>query len=88
MRRAVNSISNNIAEGFGRFKAFDKTRIYKISRGSCYEVMNQIILSEGLKFINKKSKDDILSICESIINELDPMIKTIETSKGKYKRSN
>jgi len=31
MRRAAYSITNNIAEGFGRFGKKDKTRFYKIS---------------------------------------------------------
>ena len=41
MRRAANSITNNISEGFGRYEKLDKTRFYKISRGSCYELINQ-----------------------------------------------
>ncbi|MCF6268433.1 MAG: four helix bundle protein [Melioribacteraceae bacterium] len=39
MRRAANSITQNITEGFGRFEARDKTRFYKISRGSAYEII-------------------------------------------------
>ena len=45
MRRAVNSISHNFAEGFGRFEPRDKTRFYKISRGSRYELMSQSFAS-------------------------------------------
>jgi len=30
MRRAANSITNNIAEGFGRYERLDKTRFYKM----------------------------------------------------------
>ena len=86
MRRAANSISNNLAEGFGRFEAYDKTRFYKISRGSCYELMNQSMLSEGLKFMDTKVKDEILNTCEEIIKGLDSMIKTIETTRGQYKK--
>lgn len=33
MRRAANSVTNNISEGFGRYGKLDKTRFYKISRG-------------------------------------------------------
>jgi len=31
MRRAANSVTNNISEGFGRYERLDKTRFYKIS---------------------------------------------------------
>ena len=34
MRRCANSITHNIAEGFGRFESKDKTRFYKISRAA------------------------------------------------------
>ena len=45
MRRAANSVTNNISEGFGRYEKLDKTRFYKISRGSCYELINQSLTS-------------------------------------------
>lgn len=35
--RAVDSISENIAEGFGRYSKKDKIRFYRISYGSLFE---------------------------------------------------
>ena len=81
MRRAANSISNNIAEGFGRYESRDKTRFYKISRGSAYELLNQLILSNGLDFIDNTTLKELKKKIPTIINELDSMIKTIETKK-------
>ncbi len=43
MRRAANSIAHNIAEGYGRFEVKEKTRFYKISRGSSYYLKFQMI---------------------------------------------
>jgi len=37
LRRAANSVVHNLAEGYGRFEPKDKTRFYKIARGSAYE---------------------------------------------------
>jgi len=54
MRRAVNSISHNFAEGFGRFEPRDKTRFYQVSRGSRYELMSQSFASFKLGYIEKK----------------------------------
>ncbi|MDX1523245.1 MAG: four helix bundle protein, partial [Anaerolineae bacterium] len=51
MRRAANSTTHNIAEGFGRFEAKDKTRFYKIARGSSYELMSQIMVAHGLNYL-------------------------------------
>lgn len=49
MRRAANSITHNVAEGFGRFEPKDKTRFYKIARASGYEIMSQTLVSETLE---------------------------------------
>jgi four helix bundle protein len=49
MRRAANSITHNIAEGYGRYEPRDKSRFYKISRGSCYELISQLLVSFELR---------------------------------------
>ena len=82
MRRAANSIAHNIAEGFGRYEPKDKTRFYKISRGSCFEIMSQLFVSKELGFI--QSDEIIWQItedCKKIIEELNAIIKTLETRK-------
>jgi four helix bundle protein len=80
MRRSANSIVHNIAEGFGRFEAKDKTRFYKISRGSAYELHSQILVSYELKYIIETSvRDDLIRRCREITNELNPLIKTLES---------
>ena len=56
MRRAANSVTNNISEGFGRYERLDKTRFYKISGGSCYELINQSMASQALGFLPDKNK--------------------------------
>ena len=53
MRRAVSSITANIAEGFTRFHYKDKVRFYYQSRGSIGEVQNFLILSRDLGYISK-----------------------------------
>jgi four helix bundle protein len=82
MRRAANSVSNNIAEGFGRYEKRDKTRFYKISRGSCYELMNQTMISCALNYVVEKEKEEIIKGYRTVIEELDSMIKSIETKRG------
>ena len=78
IRRAANSIIHNIAEGFGRFSPKDKTRLYKIARGSGFEVISQILIAGGLQYIPKDNQDILIEKLRSIIHELNTIIKTLE----------
>lgn len=80
-RRSANSVVHNIAEGFGRYEKFDKTRFYKISRGSSYEAISQSLASYALEFIkNKEDKERLVNGYKEVIEELDSLIKSIENS--------
>jgi len=78
MRRSANSITHNIAEGFGRFEPKDKTRFYKISRGSSYELISQVLISAALSYIDEKTKDLLVESARNIIEELNALIHTME----------
>jgi len=52
MRRAVVSITSNIAEGFGRKTGRDKIKFYYYSSGSLIELMNQCIISRDLNLLS------------------------------------
>ena len=80
MRRAANSIVHNIAEGFGRYEAKDKTRFYKISRGSAYELLSQALVCEALFYFDDTTCKEISAQCRYVIDELDALIKTLETT--------
>jgi len=55
MRNASRSITHNIAEGYGRYGFKDNAKFCRISRGSTYEVLDQIITAfdEGTELITK-----------------------------------
>ncbi|MFO7851104.1 MAG: four helix bundle protein [Bacteroidota bacterium] len=76
-----HTVTNNTAEGFGRYEPFDKTGFYKIARGSCYEIINQSLASHSLNYITNKEMNELVYGYRDVISELDPMIKSIETSK-------
>ena len=81
IRRSANSVVHNIAEGFGRFEKRDKTRFYKISRASAYEIISQILVSQALEYINLDDKEELIKGYKETINELDMMIKAVESRK-------
>lgn len=55
MIRSSRSISDNIAEGYGRFHYQENIQYCRQSRGSAYELKNQIITAFDCKYI-KESK--------------------------------
>ena len=90
MRRSANSIAHPDTsvgtEGFGRFEPKDKTRFYKISRGSVYELISQLLVSVALSYINEKTKSILVeSACptlsfrraRNIIEELNALIHSL-----------
>jgi four helix bundle protein len=51
MRRAVISISSNIAEGFSRNTVGEKCQFYGMASGSLTELQNQLLVSKDVKYI-------------------------------------
>ena len=66
MRRAVASISANIAEGFGRRTVNDKRHFYVIAYGSALETRNFLHLSHRLGYTDKASLDSLLEAGTSV----------------------
>jgi four helix bundle protein len=51
LRRAIVSVTSNIAEGFSRVSSKDKAYCYIIALGSLTEVQNQIEIARDVSFI-------------------------------------
>jgi four helix bundle protein len=73
--RAVDSISANIAEGFGRYTKKDKIKFYRISIGSAKEALdwNEKCKSRGL--IDNEEYSKILSDLQALSLEINQLIK-------------
>lgn len=65
LRRAVISVTSNIAEGFGRKTKDDKLHFYRMAAGSLFEVQNQLILCRDLEYIEVLQYNKISAIAES-----------------------
>jgi four helix bundle protein len=78
LRRAIISISCNIAEGSSRTSSNDQARFYTIAYSSAIEVLNQIIISKELNFISAENSIELRSDIEHItamLNRLQQSIK-------------
>ncbi|MDO8496471.1 MAG: four helix bundle protein [bacterium] len=52
LRRAVVSITSNIAEGFSRQSFKEKAQFYSMALGSLTEIQNQLLISRDIKYIS------------------------------------
>ncbi len=71
LRRAVVSVSANIAEGFGRKSPKDKLHFYTIAYGSLLETKNFLHLSVRLKYAQESDIDPVLIeivSCQKLLN--------------------
>ena len=76
IRRAVVSISSNVAEGSAKQSLKDQARFTEMAFGSLMEILNQIILSFKLKFIKEKDYIDIRNYIENLSRQLNALKKS------------
>ncbi len=75
---STDSISANIAEGFGRYHKKDKQKFYYNARGSVYESAHWTKKAYGRKLITEKEKDHILEELRKLPKEINFLIKITE----------
>ncbi len=78
LKRAANSVVHNIAEGYGRYEPKDKTRFYKIARGSAYESMSQILVAETQNYLSSETCESIIERYKRLIDEINSLIHYLE----------
>lgn len=77
IRRAVVSISSNIAEGFSREGRQEKKQFYRYAKSSATEVESQLLLSLGLKYVSKEDFKKINELLDRSQRLLHGLIKNI-----------
>jgi four helix bundle protein len=73
MRRAVISVSSNLAEGSSRTGAKDQAHFYQISYSSLLEVLSQIIVSNDLNYIPENDYNELRKSVENITFKLNSL---------------
>jgi four helix bundle protein len=86
-RRAVVSISLNIAEGSGRSTNKDFSHFLDNSFGSALEVENLIFLSLDLEFISQKTHDELVEKVTEIQRMLKGFQAQLNNSKTDFLKS-
>jgi len=79
LKRAVISITSNIAEGFSRRTNKDKIQFYYIALGSLTEVQNQIVIARDLKLIKNEDFQELASFSIEISKLINSLIKNLSS---------
>ena len=77
LRRAVASISANIAEGFGRASVNEKIQYYRISYGSLLETKNFVYLAHKLGYLQNETHNNLINRCLDNQKLLNATIKSL-----------
>lgn len=73
--RAIDSISANIAEGFGRYTKKDKINFYRYSFGSVKESLDWNEKSKIRKLVNQQEYTSILNELQLLPKEIHQLIQ-------------
>lgn len=76
LRRASISVASNLAEGTSRITNKDKAHFTTMAYSSLMEVLNQIIITKDLNFINDENYKTLRETIEKIANKLNALRKT------------
>jgi len=87
MRRASRSITENIAEGFGRYGYQENIQFCRISRGSLYELIDQYITLNDEDYITEEEYQKGRSLINAAINLLNGYINYLKKAKRNNNRS-
>jgi four helix bundle protein len=77
IRRSSLSISDNIAEGFGRHHSADKIKFYIYSRGSANETKSQLIYGNRVGYFTEAKIKELTENVNQVIKSLNKIIKTL-----------
>ena len=80
IRRAVVSITSNIAEGFSRQSLKEKAQFYSMALGSLTEVQNQLLISRDIKYVDDEIFDKVADRTVVINKLLNGLIKSVKSA--------
>jgi four helix bundle protein len=85
MRRAVISISNNIAEGHGRWHYQENLRFCRISRGSTEEIIDDINICIDENYYDSTKCRELRKEGYDLIKKINSYISYLKNQKEKSK---
>ncbi len=86
--RASRSVTNNIAEGYGRFHFQENIQFCRHSRGSLYEVVDHLIIAKDEKYISEEEYETYKKLLNKSLALLNGYINYLMNQKKKFALAN
>src|SRR5579864_6522979 len=83
LRRAVISISSNIAEGQGRRSTGEFRQFLGNARGSLFEVESQILLAQRFQYLSAARTEQLLNQATELGRILNGLMAALQRSSGR-----
>ena len=83
MKRAARSTTHNLAEGFGRFHYQENVQFCRISRGSLYKLIDQLVTSKDDRYITSEEYERGRDLITKALPLLNGYIKYLSNQKDK-----
>lgn len=87
MLRCSRSVTNNIAEGYGRFHYQEDAQFCRHARGSLYELIDHLIICFEEQYIDQTLFENLKSKCFNCIKILNGYIKYLLEAKMNQQKS-
>ena len=81
IRRSVQSIPANIAEGYGRYYHQDNVRFCYIARGSLEETLSHLVLAHKLNYISTNTYELLVKNGEDLVRLINGYIAYLKRSR-------
>jgi four helix bundle protein len=78
MRRALTSITANIAERFGRYSFQENMQFCRLARGSAYEVRDHLITAHDQGYIDSEQHKSLDHLAQRVIQTLNGYIRSTQ----------
>ena len=83
MIRAARSVTNNIAEGYGRYHYRENIQFCRQSRGSLYELIDHLIISYNEGYIQNEALQSLRNDCLRGVQMLNGYIRFLSREPNK-----
>jgi len=82
MTRAAISLTNNMAEGYGRYNWQETTQFFRHSRGSLMEIIDDLNLCLEQGYMTDDAWQDLRRAAESLVRQINGYIRYLQSKKS------